>query len=190
MDRRPNDPIRWKDFDPYRRPSVITLAWRWRTEIALIVALVGLEYGLAQVMGLISGVLVTVAAAEILYAVPATRRWIARRGWCLFTRHRLYSVFRETKTTTLKGRLPLIMRVSPTDYGERVVVWCRAGISVERLQGIESEIRDACMADEVDFQPVRAPCTQIEIVRRASKSQSKRRMPSPRHPSNDDLEDL
>jgi len=190
MDRRPNDPIRWKDFDPYRRPGLITLAWRWRTEIALIVALVGLEYGLAQVMGLFSGILVSVAAAEILYAVPTTRRWILRRGWCVLTRHRLYSVFQETRTTTLKGRLPLIMRVSPTDYGERVVVWCRAGISVERLQGIESEIRDACMADEVDFQPAHAPFARIEIIRRASKSQDKRRMPSPRRPSEDDLEDL
>jgi len=190
MDRRPNDPIRWKDFDPYRRPGPITLAWRWRTEIALLVALVGLEYGLAQVMGLISGTLVVVAAAEILYAVPATRRWIFRRGRCVFTRHRLYSVFRETRTTTLKGHLPLIMRVSPTDQGERVVVWCRAGISVERLEGIESEIRDACMADEVDLQPAQAPFARIDIVRGASKSHGNRRMPSPRRSSNDDLEDL
>jgi hypothetical protein len=176
MDR---NPVNWEDFNVYRRPGLITLAWRWRTEIALLIALVGVEYLLTKVMPLITAVLVTAAVIGILFAIAVTRGWIVRRGWCLFTRHQLYGVFRETRTTTRMGRLPLIMRVSPTDYGERVVVWCRAGIPVERLQGIESEIRDACMADEVDFQPVHAPFARIEVVRRTPKLQDKRRMPSP-----------
>jgi hypothetical protein len=187
MDR---NPVNWGDFNVYRRPGLITLAWRWRTEIMLIVALVGLEYLLTKVMTLITGILVTAAAIGILFAIPVTRGWILRRAWCLFTRHQLYGVFRETRTTTRMGRLPLIMRVSLTDHGERVVVWCRAGISVERLQEIESEIRDACMADEVDFQPAHAPFAQMEIVRRAAKSHDKRGTPSPRPHSNDDPEDL
>lgn len=187
MDR---NPVNWPDFNVYRRPGLITLAWRWRTEITLIVALIGLEYLLTRVMALITSILVTAAAVGILCAIPITRGWMIRRGWCLFARHQLYGVFRETRTTTRMGRLPLIMRVSPTDHGERVVVLCRAGISVERLQVIESEIGDACMADEVNFQPARAPFARIEIVRKASKSQDKRQMPSPGHPSNDELEDL
>jgi hypothetical protein len=187
MDR---NPLNWRDFNVYRRPGLITLAWRWRTEITLIVTLVVLEYLLTKVMALITGILTAVAAIGVLCAVPVTRSWMKRRGWCLFTRHQLYGVFRETRTTTRMGRLPLIMRVSPTDHGERLVVWCRAGISVERLREIEAEIRDACMADEVDFQPAHAPFARIEIVRRVAKSPGKQRMPSPRRPSNDDLEDL
>jgi hypothetical protein len=184
MDRRPDDPLRWKDFNTHRRPGLITLAWRWRTEIVLIVALVGLEYVLAQVIALISAIVVTVAAAELLYAVPTTRRWMFRRGRCLFTRHRLYSVFRETRTTTLKGRIPLIMRVSPTDRGDCAVVLCRAGISVEQLQKIKMEIRDACMANDVYFQPANAPFARIEIIRGDSKSQDKPWIFSRRRPSN------
>jgi hypothetical protein len=170
MDRRAFNPLRWKDFNAYRRPGPITLMWRWRSEITLIIALVVLGYVLAKVMGLIGGVLVTMAIAGVLCTVPATRRWMLRRGWCLFTRHQLYAVFRETGTTTRMGRLPLIMRVSPTDQGERVAVWCRAGISVEQLQKIEWEIRDACMANEVYFPPAHAPFARIEIVRKTSKS--------------------
>jgi hypothetical protein len=170
MDRRAFNPLRWKDFNAYPRPGLITLMWRWRSEIAIIVALLVFEYVLAKVMGLIGGVLVILATAGVLWVVPATRRWMLRRCWCLFTRHQLYAVFRETGTTTRMGRLPLIMRVSPTDQGERVAVWCRAGIPVEQLQEIESEIRDACMANEVYFPPVHAPLARIEIVRKTSKS--------------------
>jgi hypothetical protein len=184
------NPMDWEEFKVYRRPGPITLAWRWRTEIALTVALVGLEYLLTKLMGFISGVLVIAAAAAVLCALPPTRNWIWRRGWCVFTRHRLYSVFRETWTTTRMGRLPLIMRVSPIDQGVRVVVWCRAGISVEGLHRIRREIRDACLANEVHFQPPRAPFAQIEIIRSGPKSQDKPRTPSPRPPSNENLDDV
>jgi hypothetical protein len=183
------NPVDWEDFNAYRRPGPITLAWRWRTEIAITVALVGLEYLLTKLMGLISGVLVIAATAAVVCAVPPTRNWMVRRGWCLFTRHRLYGVFRETWTTTRMGRLPLIMRVSPIDQGVRVVVWCRAGISVERLYRIRREIRDACLANNVYFQPPHAPFAQIEIVRSGSTSRHKARTPPPRRPSNEDLDD-
>jgi hypothetical protein len=184
------NPVDWEDFNAYRRPGPITLAWRWRTEIAITVALVGLEYLLTKLMGLISGVLVIAATAAVVCAVPPTRNWMVRRGWCLFTRHRLYGVFRETWTTTRMGRLPLIMRVSPIHHGVRVVVWCRAGISVERLHRIRREIRDACLANEVHFQPPQAPFAQIEIIRSGPKSQDKPRTPSPRPPSNENVDDL
>jgi hypothetical protein len=184
------NPVDWEDFNAYRRPGPITLAWRWRTEIAITVALVGLVYVLTKLMGFIGGVLVIAATAAVLCVVPPTRNWMVRRGWCLFTRHRLYGVFRETWTTTRMGRLPLIMRVSPIDQGVRVVVWCRAGISVERLYRIRREIRDACLANNVYFQPPHAPFAQIEIVRSGSTSRHKARTPSPRRPSNENVDDL
>jgi hypothetical protein len=190
MSRTGRNPMDWEEFKVYRRPGPITLAWRWRTEIALAIALVGLEYVLTKLMGFISGILVIAATAAILCVVPPTRNWMVRRGWCVFTRHRLYGVFRETWTTTRMGRLPLIMRVSPIDQGVRVVVWCRAGISVERLHRIRREIRDACLANEVHFQPPQAPFAQIEIIRSGPKSQDKPRTPSPRPPSNENLDDV
>jgi hypothetical protein len=190
MSRTARNPMDWEQFKVYRRPDPFTLAWRWRTEIALTVAFVGLEYVLTKLMGFISGVLVIAATAAVLCVVPPTRNWMVRRGWCLFTRHRLYGAFRETWTTTRMGRLPLIMRVSPIDQGVRVVVWCRAGISVEGLHRIRREIRDACLANEVHFQPPQAPFAQIEIIRSGPKSQDKPRTPSPRPPSNENVDDL
>ena len=177
------NPMDWEEFKVYRRPGPITLAWRWRTEIALTVALGGLAYVLAKLMGFVSSVLVIALTAAVLWAIPPTRKWVVRRGWCVFTRHRLYHVFRETWTTTRMGRLPLIMRVSPIDQGVRVVVWCRAGTSVERLHRIRREIRDACLAKEVYFQPPDPPFAQIEIIRNGSKPQDKARTPLPRPPS-------
>jgi hypothetical protein len=186
MDHRANKPIRWDDLNNYRRPGPITLAWRWRAEIALMSAILGLLFVLAHLIGLFTGVLVMVAIAEVLYAVPLTRHWIFRRCRCVFTRHRLYSVFRETRTTTLTGRLPLIIRVSPTAQGERVVVWCRAGISVERLQRIRREIRDGCMASGLNFQPGNASLARMEIIRVAPNSPGKPWISSSRRTTNGD----
>jgi hypothetical protein len=173
------NPVDWEDFNAYRRPGPITLAWRWRTEIAITVALVGLVYALTKLMGIIGGVLVIAATAAVLCAVPPTRNWMVRHGWCVFTRHRLYGVFRETWTTTRMGRLPLIMRVSPIDQGVRVV-----------LHRIRREIRDACLAKDVSFRPPRAPFAQIEIIRSGSRSKDKARTPSPPPPSNENVDDV
>jgi hypothetical protein len=158
---------------PAERGLLDVLSEFWR-RVGLIAAVGASIAGLVFIfvwlrsLSLINGFLVTAAAAAVLCALPPTRRWILRRGWHVFIRHQLYGVFRETRTTTRTGRLPHIIWISPTNQGVRVVVWCPTGISIERIQKIESEIRDACWAEEVSFQPARGPFAQIEIIHSGS----------------------
>jgi len=146
-------PVFWEDLTAYRRPGLLTLAWRWRTE--LIVFATGIA-GWLIVRELIGATAATVSgliALSLLLAVPGPRRWTIRRIACVLTRHRLYAVFRESRATTRTGRLPLVMRVRPTPAGERALVWCRAGVCAEDLAGITDHLRAACFAQEVYVEP-------------------------------------
>jgi hypothetical protein len=178
VDEKATNPVRWEDFNAYRRADLLTLAWRWRTEVTcLSVAAI-----LLLVMGKVFVILLLAFVAVILFCVvttPAARARVTRRSWCLFTRHRLYTVFREARLTTRTGRLPLVMRVSPTAQGERALIWCRAGISLERLQSCSLEIGEACIAEQAVISPRLGPFARIDLIRRRPHGRSAR-IPSPR----------
>ena len=45
---------------------------------------------------------------------------------------------------TRSGRLPLVLRITPTEVGERALIWCRAGICAEDFEAHAAEIAAAC----------------------------------------------
>jgi hypothetical protein len=128
--------------------SKLGIAWRWRTELALLVVIVAGYFRLAvAITALWAGVtLAALITAALL--VPHSRRFLKRRGWCLITRHRLQRVCYETRMHTRAGRLPLIVWIRPTRVGERAFVLCRAGICIEDFEAYTAEIASACYARE------------------------------------------
>ena len=61
------------------------VAWRWRTELAILILTLAVFWRLALLITLTwAGVLVGLAAAG-LTALP----WTRRRFWCVLTRHRV-----------------------------------------------------------------------------------------------------
>ena len=50
---------------------------------------------------------------------------------------------------TRSGRLPIIWSTTPTDYGERLRLWCPAGITAADLIGASEVLAAACWAAEV-----------------------------------------
>ena len=83
-----------------------------------------------------------------LAALPWTRRFVIRRAWCVISRHRIQKMFFETRMHTRSGRLPLVLRIRPTEVGERAVIWCRAGICFEDFEAHTGELAAACYARE------------------------------------------
>ena len=69
---------------------------------------------------------------------------------------------------TRSGRLPLVLRIAPTEVGERALVWCRAGICVEDFEAHAPEIAAACLARETRVERSRrwAQIITVHIVRR------------------------
>jgi hypothetical protein len=143
-----NSPYQLEEFAVQMNHSAAGLLWRWRTE-TLITALTAATTGwLAATWNLTAAAITTTAAITAVMAVPATRRHITRRAWCLITRHRLQRVCWETRMHTRSGRIPLILWIRPTDVGERAWLLCRAGTCAEDFEANAPEIRTACGAIE------------------------------------------
>src|ERR1700760_3741805 len=124
------------------------IAWRWRTELVLLIATVA---GYVRLAAAITALWAGIPLAALITAallVPHSRRFLKRRGWCLIVRHRLQRVCYETRMHTRAGRLPLILWIRPTRVGERAIVLCRAGICADDFDACKAEIGSACYARE------------------------------------------
>jgi hypothetical protein len=97
-------------------------------------------------------------------------RWsqALRRAWCVLSRHRIQKVCFETRMHTRSGRLPLVLRIHPTEVGERALIWCRAGICAADFEAHTPEIAAACYARQARVEGNRrwAQLVQLDIVRR------------------------
>ncbi|WP_157549265.1 hypothetical protein [Nonomuraea candida] len=164
---------RHNPYPPVEGPApgsgALTVVWRWRTEIALA----GLSAAAAFVIttAAVQGMWWAVALAgtvSVPATVPAGRKWIRRHFWCLFSRHRLQRVCLETSMHTRKGRIPLILWITPEHFGERAFILLRAGICAEDFEAFAGEIAAACCATSVRVvrHPRRAQFVTVEIVRR------------------------
>src|SRR5262249_61751855 len=93
---------------------------------------------------------------------------VIRRAWCVMSRHRIQKVCFETRMHTRSGRLPLVLRIHPTEVGERAVVWCRAGICFEDFEAHTGELAAACYAREARIERSNrsAQLVTVQIVRR------------------------
>jgi hypothetical protein len=111
---------------------------------------------------------VLAAAIGIMFAVPWSRRFITRRFWCVLARHRFHRLCWEARLHTRAGRLPVVLRARPTKVGERLTVWCRAGISADDFIAHSGELTAACYAREarVTRNTAWSQIVTVNIIRR------------------------
>jgi hypothetical protein len=142
--------------------------WRFRAEALTLITIGGGGWFLARAITLAGVLSVTIPLLTAGLIAPTTRRFAARRTWCVLSRHRLQKVFFETKMHTRSGRLPLILRICPTEVGERALIWCRAGICFEDFEAHTGEIAAACYARDARVERSRrwAQLVTVNIVRR------------------------
>jgi hypothetical protein len=154
--RRPNDPSVMASVESalrsVARPGLAGLAWNWRYELGLVGGLAavllagGYELGTTGLLA-IAATGVAVLAAALAWA-PARRRLIAR-AWCVITPHRIRTGCMHSWVQSRDGRLPVILYTTPAEFGERVTVWCRAGITPADLEAARDILRGACWASDV-----------------------------------------
>ena len=86
----------------------------------------------------------------------------------VLARHRLQRLCYEARLHTRSGRLPLVLWTRPTKVGERLFVWCRAGISAEDFEQHTGELRAACYARDarVTRNSRWSQLVTIDIIRR------------------------
>lgn len=151
-----------RDLTPVARPNVIVLLWRWRWELALIL---GVPAGLAALIFRFGWVwtLIGITAAGATLAWPEARYWLAVHVRCIITAHRVRTACAQAWIQTRSGKLPVILLTTPKPWGERIYIWCRAGICLEDFEAARNILRSACWVTDICVTP-RARYSHIVIL--------------------------
>lgn len=163
-----NNPYAIDHFAVQFHHSAAGVLWRWRTELMAILVTVAFCLILAGAITVIGVLLLVTVTPATVMAVPASRRYVTRRIWCVVTRHRLQRVCFETRMHTRSGRLPLILRIHPTEVGERATIWCRSPVCAEDFEAHAGELAAGCYAREARITRNKkwAQLVTVDIVRR------------------------
>jgi hypothetical protein len=163
-----NNPYLLDDLAFRVHRSAAGVIWRMRTELAALTTVTAGFVAFSHVIGIIDAAIIQAAYMALIAVVPQTRRFTIRRAWCVLSRHRMQRVFFETRMHTRSGRLSLVLRIHPTEVGERALIWCRAGICFDDFEEHTGEIAAACYAREARVERSRrwAQIVVVHIVRR------------------------
>jgi hypothetical protein len=155
-------------------PNLLVAAWRWRYEIALVS---GLAAGLAAVIssfGAVPTITAVIVAALAILCWPPARRFAADRAWCIITPHRVRVGCAEGLIYSSQGKIPIILWTSHQAFGERVLLYCRAGTTVDDFVSARTVLATGCWAQDVAiFVDVRhTQLVTLDVIRRRSDDHS------------------
>ena len=146
------------------------LGWvlRYLPEIGVLVLLLWLWSTVSARLGTPVTMLLSTGIGGLAVWWPWSRRRLSTALGCAVTRHRLRTALLELRLTSRAGWLPLTLWLMPTPVGERVWLWCRAGISAEDIADETDRLRSACFAREVRVKRDRrwAALVAVDVVRR------------------------
>jgi hypothetical protein len=173
--RQPNDPSVMSSVEAALTaaagPGLLARTWHWRYELALLGGLLFGTISIGVVLG--PGWLAVTAAAGLAaiaaaVAWPPSRQRLIARAWCVVTPHRIRTGCTHAWVQTRDGRLPVVLYTAPAGYGERVWVWCRAGITAGDLVAARDVLRAACWASDVRVvvNDRRSHIVVLEVIRR------------------------
>jgi hypothetical protein len=171
---RPNDPSVMSSIESavreVRRQGPVEFCWNWRWEFGILAVTAGLSAAIAASLGLIWLAVAAgagLAAAGALLRWPPARKRIVARIWCIITPHRIRAGCVNAWVQTRRGRLPIILYTVPTDYGEQVQLWCRAGITAADLFAARHVLAAACWAAQVRVIPSirHSHLVTLEVIR-------------------------
>ena len=123
-------------FDLFLRPQrslparIVGLLIRLRVEIFLLAVFVTVWVQLTRHLPLWWARGVVVGTLIVVLAVPASRRFVTARLWCVSSRHRVRAALlksRYSSSMTYDGKLPYLLWSRPSPVGERIRVWLPAG---------------------------------------------------------------
>ena len=173
--RQPNDPSIMASVEAalstVSRPGLIARMWHWRYELGLIAGVLLGTIGIAATVGpgwLIAAAAATMAIWAAALTWPRSRRRLIARAWCVITPHRVRTGCERAWIQTRDGRLPAVLYTVPVDSGERVWLWCRAGITAGDLEAARDILRAACWASDVRVvvNDRRSHIVVLEVIRR------------------------
>lgn len=172
--QRPNDQSVMSSLESalrtVHRSGPIEFCWHWRWELGILGATAGLSSLVAVGPGLLwlaAAAGAGLAALGAMLCWQPARDWLLTRAWCLVTAHRVRAGCANAWVQTRSGRLPLVLSCVPAEYGQRVQLWCRAGITAADLSAARDILAAACWAAEIRVIPSAryAHIVTLEVIR-------------------------
>jgi hypothetical protein len=136
-------------FSTVAPANPLVFAWRWRYELGLGIAMpaaLAALGGIAVLLGALAAIAV-LAGAAFLWG-PARRHLIAR-AWCIITPHRVRVGCAQAWIHSRRGKVPIVLLTTRQPYGERVLLWCRAGTSATDFTSALPLLITACWARDI-----------------------------------------
>jgi hypothetical protein len=163
-----NNPYFFDEMFVRGKRTTAGVIWRFRTEVMVLMTGTAGVWELAKAVTTAWLMVIVILTGTAVTVVPQVRRFITRRAWCVLSRHRIQKVCFETRMHTRSGRLPLVLRIHPTQVGERALIWCRAGICAADFEAHTPEIAAACYARQARVEGSKrwAQLVRLDIVRR------------------------
>jgi hypothetical protein len=151
---------------PRRRASLPGLIWAWRKELVLAAGVAVLFLAVVRTSGIVWAVIGLSAAIGALS--PPWSAQLKAFGCLLVTPHRLRTGLHHARIQNRSGVRPFIIRVTSEPFGERVRLWCPAGISAEDLHAERDVLRAACWAADVRVfrDEQRSHLVTVDVIRR------------------------
>jgi hypothetical protein len=141
-----SSPYFWDEALVRGKRTAAGVIWRFRTETTLLATTSAGVWELARLVTLTWALVTFASTATVMMVLPWPRRFVTARAWCVLTRHRIQKACWELRMHTRSGRLPLVLRIYPTQVGVRALIWCRAGICAADFEERAKEIAAACYA--------------------------------------------
>jgi hypothetical protein len=168
--RQPNDPGVLSSLESAlrsARPNPLVVIWRWRYELALVLGLPAAAIAIARGLGIVWLVATVVALAAVFGLWPDGRQVVVKRAWCIITPHRLRTGCAHSWIQSRYGKLPIILFTTPQPFGERVLLWCVAGISADDLIAAKDLLIAACWATDMRITrgPRHAHMVTVDVIR-------------------------
>lgn len=138
-----------QNLTPVARPNILVLLWRWRYELALLTGIPAAITILVTKLSWMWCLAVVGVIVGTLTAWPEARSWLLAHARSAITAHRVRTGCAEAWIHSRHGKLPIILMTSPKPYGDRVIIWCRAGTCLEDFEEASDILRSACWAHDV-----------------------------------------
>lgn len=151
---------------PVARANPAIVAWRWRYELLGAASLaaawtaLGIRTAVAVNIGLTALLAVTVTS-------QAGRQFLGARAWCIVTPHRVRAGCAHAWIHSRDGKIPAVVHTRHYPFGERVYLWCWAGICAEDLFLSRELLAAACWAEDVRVSrhPRYAHVVALDVIR-------------------------
>jgi hypothetical protein len=149
-------------------PNPLVIGWRWRYELILVAGFAaGFAVAIISFGAVPTIIAVLIMASTVLYW-PTARQLAVDRAWCIVTPHRIRVGCAEGLVYSSRGKVPIILWTSHQAFGERVVLWCRAGTTVEDFVSARAVLTAACWAQDIGiyFDTQRTHLVTLDVIRR------------------------